>query len=111
MESGKSFFGGLMGRPLTPLLPPAVFLPPIITIPIPMPKPIPMLIPMPWLRPWFMPRLEVWSTPRDVRVSGESCPPPIPRLMPLTPMVLMMGMATVVGVVVSAFLFTPFFWG
>jgi len=93
-----------MARPLTPLLPPADLVP-IITGPQPMP------IPMPWPRPWFIPSVELWSTPRDVRVSGESCPPPIPRLMPLTPMVLMMGMATVVGVVVSAFLFTPFFCG
>lgn len=109
MESGKSFLGGLIGRPLTPLLAPPADLVPIMGM-LPMPIPIPIPMPIPWLRlrPWFM---ELWSTPRDVRVSGELCPPPIPRLMPLTPMVLMMGMATVVGVVVSAFLFTPFFCG
>lgn len=103
MESGRSFFGGLMGRPLTPLLLPAVPLFPII---IP-----PWLISMPITIPGLIPSGEPWSIPREVSVSGESRPPPIPRPIPLTPMVPMMGMAMVVGVVVSAFLFTPFFCG
>lgn len=86
-----------MGRPLTPLLFPPAPLVPTTTAG----RPIFMLI----FIPIPIPMLLLWSTLREVRVSGELCPSP----MPLTPIVLIIGMGTVVGVVVSAFRFTPFF--
>ena len=107
MESGRSFLGGLMGRPLPTRRAAAAAL----TI-------------MGWSRtgpppgPRTMPRTgppaSMLMPPREERVSGEEswiwppCPP-FPRPTMRAPADSPTGSPMVEGVVVSAFRFTPFF--